>query len=606
MCKLLRKRIRAFVFVCFIALNMTGPVLAIDHWWHGGVSANVNDPNNWTDRDAATDPTTPTGDPRDIVRIGGSWDSEDLNGNGLLDPGEDLNGNGVIDDPNPNFGVGYGGYHGSGGGIDLPVDPVLSSTYVSRTGGAEGGWWFVLNWPNILTLKDGAFLIMDEENCNLRNGGRLEVQGRSNMGGPSLITAGHFRMAEHGSIEEAAHETCQLRINGTGWMQVDASLDGGNSDWFRIGTSETPGTMPRGEVIIEDSGRLEVLPYEEGPYVLFGNSDPQVNQIIIRDNGELWLPGDQANMGRVGPDQAVTSLQDMIAMGLIANDQGGILTVSGTNPTVVKVSGVDNPSPTYANPDVAGEVILSWDPDPESSQARYNVYFGADLASVTDATRINPLGVLKSQDQTETNYPQTEALSLDFGQTYYWRVDTVTAPPDSTVIRGKLWCFTVEPFAQRLAPEAISTMASSSMPGQGSENTVNGSGLTDDLHGRDSQTMWLSAIGGPQPTWIQFEFDNVYQLHEMWVWNSNTELEMSVGFGAKDVTIEYSLDGIDYTTLGTTHEFARASGDDGYSHNTTIDFGGVQAKYVKLTVNTNWALFPFPQFGLSEVRFFHI
>ena len=45
--------------------------------------------------------------------------------------------------------------------------------------------------------------------------------------------------------------------------------------------------------------------------------------------------------------------------------------------------------------------------------------------------------------------------------------------------------------------------------------------------------MWLSELTGPQPTWIQFEFDKVYVLHEMRVWNSNTEFEPSIGYGAR-------------------------------------------------------------------------
>jgi hypothetical protein len=117
--------------------------------------------------------------------------------------------------------------------------------------------------------------------------------------------------------------------------------------------------------------------------------------------------------------------------------------------------------------------------------------------------------------------------------------------------------------------------------------------------------MWVSDFAGPQPTWIQFEFDRVCVLHEMWVWNSNTELEKAIGYGFKDVTIEYSLDGVDYTTLGTTHEFAQATGTDDYAHNTTIAFGGPQAKYVRLTATSNWKGYV-PQFGLSEVRFFGV
>ncbi|GAI31862.1 unnamed protein product, partial [marine sediment metagenome] len=40
--------------------------------------------------------------------------------------------------------------------------------------------------------------------------------------------------------------------------------------------------------------------------------------------------------------------------------------------------------------------------------------------------------------------------------------------------------------------------------------------------------------------------------------------------------------GTDYTTLGTTHEFARAPGAPDYAHNTTVDFGSAAAKYVRL------------------------
>ncbi|MEA3224465.1 MAG: discoidin domain-containing protein, partial [Planctomycetota bacterium] len=108
-----------------------------------------------------------------------------------------------------------------------------------------------------------------------------------------------------------------------------------------------------------------------------------------------------------------------------------------------------------------------------------------------------------------------------------------------------------------------------------------------------------------QPTWIEFEFDKVHKLTEMWVWNSNDSLEQAIGLGFKDVKIEYSTDGIDFTTLGTAHEFTQALGTAGYAHDTTIDMEGVAAKYVRLTANSNWGDI-LAQFGLSEVRFFFI
>jgi hypothetical protein len=180
----------------------------------------------------------------------------------------------------------------------------------------------------------------------------------------------------------------------------------------------------------------------------------------------------------------------------------------------------------------------------------------------------------------------------------------VNGAPDFTVYPGDVWSFETEPVG--LPVINVTATASSTATNQGPPSAVvDGSGLTDGLHSATLAHMWSSAFGAEQPSWIQFELDRVYPLHEMLVWNSNTELESSIGYGFKDVTIEYSLDGVEYATLGTTHEFARAPGVADYAHNTTIEFGGAQAKYVKLTANSNWGGF-LPQFGLSEVRLFHI
>ena len=64
-------------------------------------------------------------------------------------------------------------------------------------------------------------------------------------------------------------------------------------------------------------------------------------------------------------------------------------------------------------------------------------------------------------------------------------------------------------------------------------------------------------------------------------------VESFIGFGAKNVTIEYSVDGAAWTTLGD-FEFAQAPGTAGYTPNTTVDLAGVVAKYVKLTIKSNW------------------
>lgn len=131
--------------------------------------------------------------------------------------------------------------------------------------------------------------------------------------------------------------------------------------------------------------------------------------------------------------------------------------------------------------------------------------------------------------------------------------------------------------------------------------TVDGSGLTGDLHDTSPSNMWLSGMGDPAP-FIRYELDQIYKVEEMWVWNYNETIEHFIGLGAKDVTIEYSINGSNWTQLSGAPQISQAPGQNGYAHNTTVDFGGALARYVKITVNSGYGMLP--QYGLSEVRFF--
>ncbi len=252
------------------------------------------------------------------------------------------------------------------------------------------------------------------------------------------------------------------------------------------------------------------------------------------------------------------------------------------------------PSPADGEIDVSRDVVLSWTPGVHTAPVNgHTVYFSANFSDVNDG--------IGGITQSENSYAPGR---LDFGTTYYWRVDENSGPPDNMLFVGSVWSFTTELLAYPIE-NITATASSANQADMGPENTINGSGLDDnDLHSTEATDMWAS---GPEPqgAWIAYEFDRVYKLHELWVWNSNQMIEAFVGFGFKDVTIEYSTNGTDYTTLGTTHEFAQAPGAEGYAHNTTIDMGGVSAKYVRLTANSAWGAV-MPQFGLSEVRFLYI
>ena len=257
------------------------------------------------------------------------------------------------------------------------------------------------------------------------------------------------------------------------------------------------------------------------------------------------------------------------------------------------------PSPADEASDVLCDAVLGW--TASEFAATHDVYLGKTFADVNNASRTNPAGVLASQGQTATTF-DPDGL-LDYGQTYYWRIDEVNAAPDNTIFKGAIWSFTTEPYAYPLTK--VTATASGAQPDMGPENTVNGSGLNaNDQHSTEADAD-VDEQPAPQPNWIQYEFDEVCKLDEMWVWNSNQMVETFVGFGAKNVTIEYSVDGTTWTTLDGVPEFAQATGQPTYTANTIVHFGGVTAKYVKLTINSNWGGLS-AQIGLSEVRFFYV
>ncbi len=262
----------------------------------------------------------------------------------------------------------------------------------------------------------------------------------------------------------------------------------------------------------------------------------------------------------------------------------------------VSATKASRPEPVDRQEDVLRDTVLGWTPG--GLATGHDVYFGTDLDDVTNADRTNPLGVLASQGQTATTY---DPGRLDFGQTYYWRIDEVTA---GAIVKGNVWSFTVEPYSMPV--EAVQATASSqTSDASGPGTTVDGSGLDDaDQHSTEDGTMWFTAFGDTDP-WIQYEFEQVTKLDKMLVWNSNTTTELTSGFGVKDVIIEVSEDGATWTQLEDVSPFAQASGQDGYEANTVVDFGGVAAKIVKINIESN-QLGLLQVYGLSEVRFYAI
>lgn len=254
-----------------------------------------------------------------------------------------------------------------------------------------------------------------------------------------------------------------------------------------------------------------------------------------------------------------------------------------------------NPRPKDGAVDVPRDVVLAW--EPVETAATRDVYFGTTYADVNDASRANPGDVLAGRAQTATTF---EPAGLEYGQTYSWRIDEVNATPDGTIFKGDIWSFTVEPFSYPIT--SVTAKASSQQAASPASRTIDRSGLNeDDQHSDDMKQMWMS-LG--LPAWIQYTFDREYRVDTLWVWNANSQLEAYMGFGAKNVTVEYSTDGQTWTPLPDVPPFAQGMGLTTYTAGTVVDFGGVAAKHVRLTVTATWGS-PMAA-SLSEVRFFYV
>lgn len=439
----------------------------------------------------------------------------------------------------------------------------------------------------------------------------------------------HVRIANHESLNPgdgsftilfwANVETTPGTRGGTNWDLAVNKRDSGSVGYY-VGADRNQGPADRTgfRFMLGDSGaNRKDTPYVQVPLgewvfvtaVLDREDDAQK---ISVDGGQTWAattpppgpitPGQDLGIGwDIGENNYwFHGRIDDVALfrRALSDPEIKLIMDEGMTPELAK-----DPQPQHGAVDVPHEVILRWGPGLYA--ATHDVYFGTNPTDVEAARRADPRDVLVSQGQTALAF---DVGRLAFGQTYYWRVDEVNTPPDSTIFIGDLWNFTVEPVGYPLAAERImATASSSSSDDEGPETTVGGIGLdAEGRHSIDTTEMWLSGMVGPdESAWIQYEFDRVYALHAMLIWNHNAMTEPLIGFGIKDAKVEYSLDGIDWTSLGEEYTFAQATGKADYASNTTIDFGAVPAKYVRITAASNWGGL-LAQYGLSEVRFLHI
>ena len=99
------------------------------------------------------------------------------------------------------------------------------------------------------------------------------------------------------------------------------------------------------------------------------------------------------------------------------------------------------PNPFDGKVEVSRDPVLSWKKGLYSD--RRNIYLGTNFNDVNEASLSDPRDVLVATNYETTSFqPDT----LDYGKTYYWRIDEVNSAGESTIYKGDVWSFTVVNF----------------------------------------------------------------------------------------------------------------------------------------------------------------
>ncbi len=361
-------------------------------------------------------------------------------------------------------------------------------------------------------------------------------------------------------------------VNDAHPIVARAGVQAGTMAFFSTGASWTTDSIsavaPGAELIAQTTSGAIVFAIEEGAQL--ANGSAALNRSVA-----FSIPGDATYAASAMTNEAWALFDAAV----------GWLTRS-VRATVAKA-----PSPADAATDVPRDVVLSWAPG--ESADTHDVYFGTSFDDVNEGV------ALVSPGQDANSYAPGR---LEFGQTYFWRVDEVNAPPDSTVFEGGVWSFTVEPFSYPVKDVNVTASIPPMNAGRGPERTIDGSGLTDGQHSTKEADMWLGDASAGGPVWLRYDFDQLYQLYDMQIWNHNSIYETLIGLGAQSVTIEYATEADNWMVLGD-YEIARATSLDTYA-GTTIDLGSIMARSVRININSNWG--GQLKYGLAEIRFFYI
>jgi len=171
-------------------------------------------------------------------------------------------------------------------------------------------------------------------------------------------------------------------------------------------------------------------------------------------------------------------------------------------------------------------------------------------------------------------------------------------------------------FAQ-VSPLPLSVVAtaqsSSQFDWRGAQNLISENGLVADASAPGTvrllarSTQYVSGYGAPndETPLVHFDFGSVRTVNQFHVWNYNEPSYTWRGF--RDVTLQFSNDGLRWATVPERQTFQQATGSDSYAGQRIVLARPISARFVRFVCNStwrNWGGTAADVAGLGRVRFF--
>jgi len=123
-------------------------------------------------------------------------------------------------------------------------------------------------------------------------------------------------------------------------------------------------------------------------------------------------------------------------------------------------------------------------------------------------------------------------------------------------------------------------------------NTKVNAQCANDHHSNNLNDSWLSCQKSSNPNtnrgnthWLQLDLGYLYELGATKFWNFNVSNQTGNGF--KEVALDYSSDGKQWTEIGT-FQLPEAEGQANENGVEGLDLSGISARYVLITALSNW------------------